>query len=241
MTVVFLDPNGKRVASIKGMGLEESSDGSSAGEALMRAHQETRRNLMRELRANRELSAFTKPVSSSPEPSQVSSAQRAPAQAPGNALAQTAATVAPRKLKVGTPARLLVLNYALRARSRIMYRACSLSKLLLAELDDVEGLTTLSVDDVGAMLDVEKKKELLGCDNTTCVADIGGALGAELVIYGEVGRSAANMPSMPRSSAHAGMGCAGTSFLVEANEDALTARIPELAALVVEKLNATAH
>ena len=42
--------------------------------------------------------------------------------------------------------------------------------------------------DIEAMLALEKKKDLLGCDDMTCLAEIGGALGAPLMIEFRVAR-----------------------------------------------------
>lgn len=46
----------------------------------------------------------------------------------------------------------------------------------------------LSRDDIRKMLSHEQDKALLGCDDAGCMADIGGALGAEALVAGDVGK-----------------------------------------------------
>ena len=47
----------------------------------------------------------------------------------------------------------------------------------------------LAEADVAALLGVEKKKQMLtGCSDSGCLAELGGALGADRVVHGSVGR-----------------------------------------------------
>lgn len=46
----------------------------------------------------------------------------------------------------------------------------------------------LSPSDINALLGVERMKDALGCDDVSCAVDIGGALDAELILTGSVGR-----------------------------------------------------
>jgi hypothetical protein len=48
------------------------------------------------------------------------------------------------------------------------------------------GERAVSMADVSALVDLEKQKDLLGCTDVTCYADLLGALGARFVIRGEL-------------------------------------------------------
>ena len=57
-------------------------------------------------------------------------------------------------------------------------------------------LTTLR--DVEAMLKVETAQDLLGCDNVTCMTEIGGAIGADYLIRGNIGKLAGRLVASAR-------------------------------------------
>jgi hypothetical protein len=60
---------------------------------------------------------------------------------------------------------------------------------LLAELRKLERLSVISMDEVRAMLDLEAQKQLVGCDEEeSCLAEIAGALGADVLIIGGLAR-----------------------------------------------------
>jgi len=50
------------------------------------------------------------------------------------------------------------------------------------------GHNVVSTADINAMLSLEKQKELMGCSEISCLAEIGGALGADLMVSGSVGK-----------------------------------------------------
>lgn len=60
---------------------------------------------------------------------------------------------------------------------------------LAGELRRRTGISVLAEADVVALLGVEKKKQVLtGCSDSGCLAELGGALGADRVVHGSVGR-----------------------------------------------------
>lgn len=59
---------------------------------------------------------------------------------------------------------------------------------LAGELRKRPGLQVISDSDVAAMLGVERKKQMLGCTDAGCLAEIGGALGVDRIVHGSVGR-----------------------------------------------------
>ncbi len=63
----------------------------------------------------------------------------------------------------------------------------TLNEILLAEFHRQGRFEVLGSSDVAAMLEVDSQKMLLGCDEESCVAEIGGALGVSLVAVPSVG------------------------------------------------------
>lgn len=113
-----------------------------------------------------------------------------------------------------------------------------LTQMLLASLSDVDNLKTVGIRDIAAMLDVERKKDALGCDTTACVAELGGAMGAGLVLHGDLGplgRSYSINVSVvdTRRSEVA----ARVSRVVPRQDEKLAAEVPEIVAEIVAKLN----
>jgi hypothetical protein len=69
--------------------------------------------------------------------------------------------------------------------------AQSLTEVLSVELKRIEGTKVVSRTDLVAMLRLEQQKALMGCaDDTSCIADIGGALGVDKLVVGNVGKLA---------------------------------------------------
>lgn len=64
----------------------------------------------------------------------------------------------------------------------------SLSPVLVAELARREGMSVISQADVRALLELESDKQLLGCSDASCMTDIAGSLGAELLCTSTLGR-----------------------------------------------------
>ena len=60
--------------------------------------------------------------------------------------------------------------------------------LLATELSTHHDAQVISSSDIEAMLNVEQQKDAFGCDDVTCAAEIGGALGAQYLITGSVSR-----------------------------------------------------
>jgi hypothetical protein len=62
------------------------------------------------------------------------------------------------------------------------------STLAVAVNDAGDGLRVLSANDINAMLGVERMKDAVSCDDVSCAVDIGGALNAELIVTGSIGK-----------------------------------------------------
>jgi hypothetical protein len=59
--------------------------------------------------------------------------------------------------------------------------------LLATSWSRFEGLNVLTSKDLAQAMDVEAQKKALGCDDSGCLAEIAGALGADYVALGSVG------------------------------------------------------
>lgn len=66
--------------------------------------------------------------------------------------------------------------------------ARALTAAALGEIRKRPAYTTLTGDDVQAVLSVERQRQLLGCAESACLAEIGGALGVDQVVTGSVAR-----------------------------------------------------
>jgi hypothetical protein len=70
--------------------------------------------------------------------------------------------------------------------------AVNLTQILSAELKRIEGASIVGREDIKAMLALEADKQMLGCaDDTSCVAEIGAALGVDYIVAGHVGKISA--------------------------------------------------
>jgi hypothetical protein len=68
-------------------------------------------------------------------------------------------------------------------------RAELLSEIALTEAASLPYLEVIGRSDIQAMLGFEKQKKILGCEeDSSCIAEIGGALGVKLVLVGSVGQ-----------------------------------------------------
>ncbi|HYV43921.1 MAG TPA: DUF2380 domain-containing protein [Myxococcaceae bacterium] len=62
------------------------------------------------------------------------------------------------------------------------------SDALVGELRKNPGLNVMTGSDVEAVLGAERQQQLLGCTDTNCLTELAGALGADRVVHGSVGR-----------------------------------------------------
>lgn len=65
--------------------------------------------------------------------------------------------------------------------------AKAITEALLGEVRK-RPVAVLSGDDLKAVLSVERQRQLLGCSESSCVAELGGALGADRIVSGSVAR-----------------------------------------------------
>lgn len=60
-----------------------------------------------------------------------------------------------------------------------------IDEFVLSELQGV-GFEAIGNDDISVMLGFEKTKDAMGCDDASCAAEIGGALGVDYIVAGKV-------------------------------------------------------
>ncbi len=65
-----------------------------------------------------------------------------------------------------------------------------LTNRLAEVLSAREGYSVIAPDDIRALLEREATLQMLGCDDDSCLAEIGGALGADLLVKGRVAKLA---------------------------------------------------
>ncbi len=66
--------------------------------------------------------------------------------------------------------------------------AANLTQVLSTELKRIDGTSVVSRADILAMMQLQEQKMLAGCDDASCLAEIGGALGVEQLVAGNVGK-----------------------------------------------------
>ncbi len=64
--------------------------------------------------------------------------------------------------------------------------AALLQDIFVARLQKVDRYEIISNSDIARMLNVEQQKQLVGCDETSCLAEIGGALNARWLVTGNL-------------------------------------------------------
>ncbi len=68
-----------------------------------------------------------------------------------------------------------------------------IDELLVSNVSASGCFKVISSSDINAMLGLEKLKDVSGCSDTACAAEIGGALGVDLLLSGTVGRLGDNL------------------------------------------------
>jgi hypothetical protein len=150
----------------------------------------------------------------------------------------TRTDVRPGSLRLAKALKLLVLDIRPMPDTKPS-AATMLTSILLSQLDSVGGVTTTSRADIEAMLDVERQKDAIGCNDVRCAAELGGALGADAVLSGEVGQLGSRYNvSLTVIDSQKSVVLARASALMPANDDELLDAVPGLVADLIHKLSA---
>lgn len=113
-----------------------------------------------------------------------------------------------------------------------------ITNYMMSQFQSVKNLRTVGQDDINAVLGVDKQKQAIGCGDVSCMAEIGGALGVDLVMYGELGvlgtKYNINVSAVRTSNASV---AARASLRCDKTEDALADNLPTLVRDVVNGIN----
>lgn len=113
-----------------------------------------------------------------------------------------------------------------------------LTAFALSQVQSVKGLRATGLDDVAAVLTRDRQQQALGCNDVSCMAEIGGALGTDLILYGELGRVGSRFSiTLSIVSSQSSQAAARTNALVNASEDAILDALPKLVGNLVASLN----
>ena len=108
----------------------------------------------------------------------IAAAARAADSAPAPAVA-VASTSAPRLARVAVPNMVATGVDAALAKT--------LTEVLTIEVLKTPGIEAIGMADIEAVLNHEQQKALLGCDDASCIAEIGGALGVDALVSSKIG------------------------------------------------------
>jgi TolB-like protein len=104
-----------------------------------------------------------------------------------------------------------------------------LGDVVATELSRTGRFQVIGRSDLNALLGYEKQKAVLGCTESGCLAEIGGAIGADLVLSGQAGRLGTQYRlSLLLVDAKKAVARARAARFTEADEDALAKAVPEL-------------
>ncbi len=92
-------------------------------------------------------------------------------------------------LAAGRPlAKLKVAVFDVEARGIPTEQVPVLTEVLTTHLAAGAQLEVIAGRDLAAILDYEAQKQLLGCDDSSCFAELGGAIGADKLVVAQVGK-----------------------------------------------------
>jgi len=116
--------------------------------------------------------------------------RQASADGPASAPEGAATTSIPAAAEAESPAkpqkiRILVLDLKALDVAEPIVR--TIQGLVTVELTRYPQLDVISGEDVKRVVELEADKQAIGCADESCLAEIAGAMGAELILFGEVG------------------------------------------------------
>ncbi len=86
--------------------------------------------------------------------------------------------------------KLAILDFTANGASKEL--ASAAGGVAASELDRLGVFKVMTADAIRNMLAFEKQRQMLGCSDTGCIAELGGALGADYLVAGKVSRLAAS-------------------------------------------------
>ncbi len=128
--------------------------------------------------------------------------------------------------------RLLVMD--LKTTEALASSSRALTQVVAEQAALVRGYDIVSTEEIRSVLDREATKQLLGCDDSGCLAEIAGALDAELLVSGLLEQTPDGAPVVT-------LALLNTRALVTVNRVSLTwrgesARLPDVTAAAAQRL-----
>lgn len=87
-------------------------------------------------------------------------------------------------LERGSPARVAVYDFEMASVDPLIGRV--VTSAIADELRKLQRLSVIGVAEIEAMLDHEARKQLIGCDDESCLSEIAAALGVDILIVGSL-------------------------------------------------------
>ena len=99
-----------------------------------------------------------------------------------------AALAAPLGASAQAPKKLRIAILDIRALGTDAAKAELLSEVALTEAASMPGIEVIGKSDINAIVGFERQKQVMGCaEDSTCLAEIGGALGVDFILVGSLG------------------------------------------------------
>jgi TolB-like protein len=113
----------------------------------------------------------------------------------------------------------------------------ALTDMLSNSIRQAGDLKVVGKSDIGAVLSLEENKKLLGCDNDSCMAELGGALGVRYLVSGNLSLFGQTyLLNLKLLDVRKVEIVRGVSRSITGTEDALVAALPEAARELVQSL-----
>jgi hypothetical protein len=135
------------------------------------------------------VTAALAPLAAGAQSKPASTPAGAKAAAPAPKATETPAAAAPKPTDAKPAARQKLAVLEIRPLGTEASRAELLSEIALTEAASLKTFDVIGKSDIVTMLGFEKQKAVLGCsEDSACLAELGGALGVDLVLVGSLGR-----------------------------------------------------
>ncbi len=113
-----------------------------------------------------------------------------------------------------------------------------LTSMITASLSK-SGIDVISSADVKRMMDLEGERQALGCSETSCLAELADAMGAQHVVYGDIG-TLGTQTVLTLNLFDSSTGAApGREVVVASSVDDLTARVPDATRALLSSMTIT--
>jgi hypothetical protein len=92
----------------------------------------------------------------------------------------------PGSVDAGQPRRVLVMGLEAAGASADIVQVAN--GIVVQSLARASSISVITDDDIRRLVELEAEREVVGCSTASCLAEIAGALGADFVVFGTVGK-----------------------------------------------------